>query len=65
VGLKKVAVVQKVLGGRYSQVVPINLENWGSGWSFLTGGHSSEVVVGTGLTLLIDNCLGRGQSESI
>jgi hypothetical protein len=28
------------------------LENWGSGWPLLIGGHCSEVVVNTGLTVL-------------
>jgi hypothetical protein len=44
-------------GGRYSEVPPIKLiliwDVWGSGWSLLTGGLCSEVVVNTGLTVYI------------
>jgi hypothetical protein len=41
--------------GCYSKVPPIKLvlilDVWGSGWSLLTGGRCSEVVVNTGLTV--------------
>ncbi len=43
-------------GGRYSEVPPIKLvliwDVWGLGCPLLMGGHCSEVVVNTGLTVL-------------
>jgi hypothetical protein len=42
-------------GGRYSEVPPIQLDVWGSG--LLTGGRCSEVVINTGLTVIIINIL--------
>jgi hypothetical protein len=50
-GLKKVAVVQKVIviNGVFLSI----LENFGSGCSLLTGGHCYEMIVSIGFTVRI------------
>jgi hypothetical protein len=55
--LKKVAVVQNnsscLMGVQTGRVnFEVALVGWDSGWSLLTGGRYSNVVVSTGLTVL-------------